>query len=159
MSNITDTQRRIDDASRKQFGTAAVTGLDGDRVNLRRTGELAPDGQAHPQVQSYGGKAAGGQATIPDGSLSVTVAHGLDYTPAPEDIMARLCNLPTVDTGNILVENVTETSFDIRVRTDPTTSGALFDWAVADRKPQDGDEIQLDRRGNSSMTVHGRIVR
>ena len=71
-----------------------------------------------------------GTGTITSGNTSVTVSHGLDFTPVAADIQVTMTNNPTADPGNVYVDTITSTQFNINVRTDPSTSGAIFSWAA-----------------------------
>jgi hypothetical protein len=72
----------------------------------------------------------GGLATIPSGSFFVTVTHGLDYTPAPQEISLILNDTTTNDIVRYWVSNITATTFQINVAADPGASGATFAWQV-----------------------------
>lgn len=71
-----------------------------------------------------------GLATIPSGSTSVVVSHGLDTTPADGDITTIMRENPTNDPGNIYITSVTSTQFTINSRNDPGASNLDFGWSV-----------------------------
>ncbi|MFW6040165.1 MAG: right-handed parallel beta-helix repeat-containing protein [Gemmatimonadota bacterium] len=68
-----------------------------------------------------------GTATVPNGSTSVSVSHGLDQTPDAEDISVT----PTNDLGDAAkfwVSSVGASTFDINVDADPGADTATFAW-------------------------------
>lgn len=69
-----------------------------------------------------------GTATIPSGSTSVTVTHGLGGTPNAYDLRIVLTNTPTTNPQWWSVQNIGATTFDIVVKTNPSTTGATFAW-------------------------------
>lgn len=69
-----------------------------------------------------------GTATIPSGSTSVVVTHGLSTTPNPQDLHVVPTNNPTNDPGNIWLSAVGATTFTINVRANPGAGGATFSW-------------------------------
>jgi hypothetical protein len=71
---------------------------------------------------------AKGTATVVSGTTSIAVTHGLAGTPTNSDIAVTLTNNPTADIGTFYVDTIGATQFTIRVRTDPSTSGAIFAW-------------------------------
>ena len=73
-----------------------------------------------------------GTATINSGSTSVTVNHGLSYTPTAAELSIIFTNNPTNDPGNWWISNITSTQFTINVRSDPGAGGLNISWA--DRK-------------------------
>lgn len=79
-------------------------------------------------VTAAGGIVNFGTATIPSGSTSIAVTHGLDYTPNAQDINVVPTNNPTVDPGNVWISTITSTQFTINCRTNPSTTGAIFSW-------------------------------
>lgn len=69
-----------------------------------------------------------GQATLSSGSTSVTVAHGLDVTPDPEDI--RITALGDLGAASYYyITGVGTSSFDINVDADPTQD-VDFAWGA-----------------------------
>jgi hypothetical protein len=66
---------------------------------------------------------ATGAATIPAGSTSVTVTHGLLAAPS------RVLVTPTANIGAVWVESITSTSFTIRCSTAPATSTTVYWYA------------------------------
>lgn len=69
-----------------------------------------------------------GTATITNGNTSVTVTHGLDVTPTIDDISVLMGESPTNDPGNIWVDTITSTQFNINSRNDPGASNLDFGW-------------------------------
>jgi len=69
-----------------------------------------------------------GTATINSGATSVTVTHGLAVTPTIDNIMVTMGESPTNDPGNIWVDTITSTQFNINCRSDPGTSNLDFGW-------------------------------
>jgi len=70
----------------------------------------------------------GGTATIPNGSTSVVVSHGCDYTPNPEDIDVH----PIESLGAASywwVDTITSSQFTIHVNADPGQD-VDFKWSV-----------------------------
>lgn len=71
-----------------------------------------------------------GEATIASGATSVTVSHGLDYTPAGSEIQISARGNATNDPGHMWVSAPGSSSFTINCRNDPGTSGLLVGWQV-----------------------------
>ncbi len=72
-----------------------------------------------------------GTATIPTsttGVYSVTVTHGLAVTPTLNDISVVLGENPTGDPGNVWVDTITSTQFNINCRNDPGASSLDVAW-------------------------------
>ena len=68
-----------------------------------------------------------GTAQVQSGSLSITVSHGLDYTPTIRGInLTPINNLG--NSSKFWVGNITSSSFVIFVDSDPGSSGASFAW-------------------------------
>lgn len=70
-----------------------------------------------------------GTATVANLQTSVAVSHGLDVTPALEDIQVT----PTNDLGNaakFYVADPTASDFDIHVDADPGAGTATFAWSI-----------------------------
>lgn len=74
-----------------------------------------------------------GTDTVTNGSTSVTVTHGLDYTPSTEEI--QVCPTETLGAASYwYVDTITSTQFNINVDVDPTKD-VTFGWSVGpDRK-------------------------
>ncbi len=134
---------------------ATITAGEGDKVNILRNGELEADVQSYPRIVPL---ARVGNAMIVSGQTKITVTHGSVVTPLDTDIFVQLCNIPTVETGNIKVDNITATTFDITVRTNPGASGAIFAWRVHDAPGVD-DEVVVETTGNTGTTVTGKVRR
>jgi hypothetical protein len=69
------------------------------------------------------GASASGAATIPAGSTSVTVNHGL--LAAPSKVLVT----PTANVGAVWVESITSTSFTIRCSTAPSADTTVYWYA------------------------------
>jgi hypothetical protein len=69
-----------------------------------------------------------GTATINSGTTSVTVTHGLAVTPTLDDISVVMGENPTNDPGNIWVDTITSTQFNINCRNDPGASNLDVAW-------------------------------
>lgn len=69
-----------------------------------------------------------GTATIANGNTSATVSHGLAVTPTLDDISVVMGENPTNDPGNIWVDTITSTQFNINCRNDPGASGLDVAW-------------------------------
>ncbi len=69
-----------------------------------------------------------GTATINSGATSVTVTHGLAVTPTLDDISVVLGENPTNDPGNVWVDTITATQFNINCRNDPGASNLDVAW-------------------------------
>jgi len=69
------------------------------------------------------GASAAGAATIPAGSTSVTVNHGL--LAAPSKVLVT----PTANVGAVWVESITSTSFTIRCSTAPSADTTVYWYA------------------------------
>lgn len=71
-----------------------------------------------------------GTGTIASGTTSVTVNHGLSYTPAAGEIEVSWTENPTNDPGNWWISNITSTQFTVNVRSDPGASHLDFQWSI-----------------------------
>jgi hypothetical protein len=70
-----------------------------------------------------------GTTTVSSGSTSITVNHGLSQTPQAQDITIT----PTNNLGQATrfwVSNITSTSFQLNVDSDPGATGATFAWRI-----------------------------
>jgi hypothetical protein len=67
-----------------------------------------------------------GTATIPSGSNSIAVTHGLPYTPTAQEITFNLTAQPTADIGDTWLSAIGASTFTINCRNNPSTSGAVF---------------------------------
>lgn len=76
-----------------------------------------------------------GNATIVSGTTSLAVNHGLDVTPAGDDISICFITSSTNDPGNFWVSAVGATQFTMNVRNDPGASGLVFTWVVEAMTP------------------------
>lgn len=71
-----------------------------------------------------------GTGTINSGSTSATITHGLSVTPSAEDIIITLKELSTSDPGQIYVDNIGATTFQVNCRNNPGASNLDFGWRV-----------------------------
>ena len=71
-----------------------------------------------------------GYNTIANGTTSVVVTHGLDYTPLAEQITIIGKENPTNSVGTIWVDTIGAASFTVNVENDPGASDWDFGWAV-----------------------------
>ena len=71
-----------------------------------------------------------GAQQLDSGTTSEVVTHGLDVTPAKEDIFITGQENPTNEIGNIYLTGVGATTFTVNVRNDPGTSNWSFGWRV-----------------------------
>jgi|GEM_PF-3502451 len=71
----------------------------------------------------------GGTAQIANGTTSLTVSHGCDYTPNPQDITITWLANPSTDPGHFWVSNITASQFTVNVRTNPGAN-LNFAWRV-----------------------------
>lgn len=69
-----------------------------------------------------------GTGTIASGSTSVTVTHGLGKTPVAADISVTPTANTTTDPGNLWVDTISSTQFNVNCRTNPGVSGMAFSW-------------------------------
>lgn len=69
-----------------------------------------------------------GTATIPSGTTSVSVNHGLSFTPRFDQINLRQAGIPTTAIGDVSLSSIDAAQFTIRVRTDPGATGVTFAW-------------------------------
>jgi hypothetical protein len=69
-----------------------------------------------------------GTGTITSGNTDVTITHGLDYTPKDRDVTITGLVLSTNNVGDVIVDALTATTFDVTVRNDPGASGFNFAW-------------------------------
>jgi hypothetical protein len=73
---------------------------------------------------------AGGTATIASGATTVTVTHGLQWTPAVQDIILQPTNATAAGLGKqAYISAITSTTFTITVPTAPAAS-ATFSWKI-----------------------------
>lgn len=72
-----------------------------------------------------------GTATITDPATTVVIAHGLDVTPAVDDITVTLAENPTNDPGNIWVDTIGAANFTINCRNAPGASDLDLAWRAA----------------------------
>lgn len=71
-----------------------------------------------------------GSSTIASGTTSKTVTHGLDYTPAPQDVSILFTQQGTNDYGRWWVDTINATTFNVHVSADPGAPDLQFAWAV-----------------------------
>jgi hypothetical protein len=69
-----------------------------------------------------------GSGTIASGSTAVTITHGLNRTPAAKNVSVTPTANTTTDPGNIWVDTITSTQFNVNCRTNPGAGGMAFDW-------------------------------
>jgi hypothetical protein len=69
-----------------------------------------------------------GTATIPGGSTSVAVTHGLWAGPSLSDIVLTPANKPTNTPGLLWVSGINQTQFTVNCASDPGSSGLTFGW-------------------------------
>jgi hypothetical protein len=69
-----------------------------------------------------------GSGTITSGNTAVTITHGLAVTPAARNISITPTATTTTDPGNLWVDTITSTQFNVNCRTNPGASGMAFDW-------------------------------
>ena len=86
--------------------------------------------QTHDVLYDHFRGLGSGTASITSGTTSVTVAHGLDFTPTADQISVCPTNSPTSAPGWFWVDTITSTDFNINVTSDPSTSGADFAWRI-----------------------------
>lgn len=102
------------------FGTAAVNNSGGTSAGYRA---LIRDNWGVVTENS-------GTTTITTGNTSVSVTHGLAFTPRAHEISVVPTNSPTNDPGWFYITSVGATTFTINVRTNPGASGASFAWSA-----------------------------
>lgn len=73
---------------------------------------------------------AGGDVTIPSGSTSVVVTHGLGRTPLKSELWFTPGENPTTDPANMWIDTITSTQFTINCRTNPGASNLDVSWAA-----------------------------
>ncbi len=71
-----------------------------------------------------------GTDTIADATTAKTVTHGAGFTPSLDQITVTLGENPTNDPGNIWIDTIGATTFDVNCRNDPGASGLDFSWRV-----------------------------
>jgi len=71
-----------------------------------------------------------GVATIPSGSTSIIVTHGMSFTPSDKDISITFLEQGTADYGRWWVNNINSTQFRINVTNDPGVSGLDIGWRI-----------------------------
>ena len=81
-------------------------------------------------------EAASGLGTIASGDTDVTITHGMENTPVAADIRVTQMELPTSHTmGNLFVDVIGATTFDVSVRVDPGVSNLDFSWQIIILRP------------------------
>lgn len=71
-----------------------------------------------------------GTGTIASGSTSTTITHGAGTTPLVQDIYITPSANTTTDPGNLWVDTITSTQFNVNCRTNPGAGGMAFGWTV-----------------------------
>lgn len=71
-----------------------------------------------------------GTDAIADATTAKTVTHGAGFTPSLDQITIILGEDPTNDPGNIWVDSIGATTFDVNCRNDPGASNLTFGWRV-----------------------------
>lgn len=71
-----------------------------------------------------------GTATIPATQRTVTVTHGLSYTPDISDINVVLQGFPSNNEsiGSVVIDSITSSTFRIVIQTATTVSNVVFSW-------------------------------
>jgi parallel beta-helix repeat protein len=69
-----------------------------------------------------------GTATISSASTSVTITHGLSFTPAATQCTVEFTENPTNDPGNSWLSGFSSTQFTVNVRSDPGASNLDLSW-------------------------------
>ncbi len=69
-----------------------------------------------------------GTGSIASGSTAATITHGLSVTPAAANISVTFTENPSTDPGNIWVDTITSTQFNVNCRTNPGASNLDFSW-------------------------------
>jgi parallel beta-helix repeat protein len=72
-----------------------------------------------------------GTGAIANGATATTVTHSLDVTPIAREIQITPTNNPSNDPGNIWVDTITATQFNVNCRNDPGVSTLTFSWKIA----------------------------
>lgn len=75
-----------------------------------------------------------GSGTVLNGTTSLAVAHGCDFTPSADEVTITWYSGTTNDYGPWSVGSFNATHFVVSVRSDPGASGAGFFWKV-ERNP------------------------
>lgn len=83
-----------------------------------------------------------GTATITSAATSVTVTHGLAFTPNAYDIRVVPTNTSTTNTQWCSVQNIGATTFDIVVKVAPGASTATYSWKI-DAFPTTGFDVLM----------------
>ena len=73
---------------------------------------------------------ASGTGTIADSTTVATITHGLSRTPAAKDIWVTFTENPSTDPGNIWIDTITSTQFNVNCRTNPGASHLDFSWGA-----------------------------
>jgi hypothetical protein len=76
-----------------------------------------------------------GSATIPNGSTSVVVTHGLSRAPLPSEISLTMQGTAANDPGSLYLSAIDGTHFTINSRADPGASGLSVAWRVSHPLP------------------------
>ena len=112
----------------EDYNTYIGNDLQGNKTTaIQQFANLGTNSIFHSNIGVVTGNS--GTATIPSGQTSVTVNHGLVYTPSIKDIHVT----PTNNLGNATkfwVSNPTATQFNINVNTNPGATTATFSWHI-----------------------------
>lgn len=72
-----------------------------------------------------------GAVTIPSGSTSAVITHGLSVTPTPGAFTLTLAGAATNDPGDLFVTNLTSTQATLNCRNDPGATGLPIYWKAS----------------------------
>ena len=106
------------------------TGMIREQPNQGLRGiNITVQGASDNQSYLYG-KEASGTGSILNTATTDVITHGLDTTPALEDIIITLGENPSNDPGNIWVDTIGATQFTVNCRADPGASNLDFGWVA-----------------------------
>ena len=72
-----------------------------------------------------------GTGAIASGTTSITLSHGLSVTPTQAAFTLMPTILSTVDPGEVYIDTITSTQFNVNCRTNPGATGWAFYWKAS----------------------------
>lgn len=90
---------------------------------------------------------ATGTGQLTSGNTAVTITHGLGSTPAAYDINVVPTNAASTAPGEIYVDTITSTQFNVNVRSSATTTPQAFSWKA---RAEPNGSATLDLLTNST---------
>lgn len=135
--NVPDYPGAIDQAETRSDGDVITANFQNDIQNgwviIQQTLGVNPQGtfgSVAARLDAVTILSAGGLETIPAGADNVVVSHGLSETPDDWNISLTARGEPTNDIGILFFDQVTATTFRIRVQNAPGGAGLPVVWQI-----------------------------